>query len=56
MILAIKNLESRHHASVVRGRNKNGSMDGEMDNERESNDWEISSVSQHPDFTSLSLR
>ena len=33
-----------------------GSIDGEMDNERESNDWEITSISKHPDLTSLSLR
>ena len=31
-------------------------MNGEMDIERKSNDWEISSISQHPDFTALSLR
>ena len=56
MILVIKNLESRHHVFVVRGRNKNGSIDGKMNNEKESNDWEISSISKHPDFTSLKLR
>ena len=33
-----------------------GSIDGEMDNEKESNDWEITSISKHPDFTSLKLR
>ena len=27
-----------------------------MNDERESIDWKISSISQHPDFTSLSLR
>ena len=27
-----------------------------MNNERKLNDWEISSISQHPDFASLSLR
>ena len=27
-----------------------------MNDEKESNDWEISSISQHPDFKALSLR
>ena len=32
------------------------SSDLGMNDEMESNDWEISSISQHPDFTSLGLR
>ena len=32
------------------------SSDLGMNDERESNEGEISSISQHPDFTSLSLR
>merc|ERR1711971_869427 len=39
-----------------KGGSVDGSIDGKMDNERKSNDWEISSISKHPDFTSLKLR
>ena len=36
--------------------NERKSSDFGMNDEKESNDWKISSISQHPDFTALSLR